>query len=92
MIEQYCVTAAVADGKKIVIIIILSYDDDDTDSNSWLVGMDDHAQCQQQLHQYCVSPPIRYKADFYHTDFIIIIIIIIIIWCKEQDDHADEWS
>jgi hypothetical protein len=81
MIEQYCVTAAVADGKN-VIIIILSYDDDDSDSNSWLVGMDDHAQCQQQLHQYFVSPPIRYKADFYHADFIIIIIIII-IWCKE---------
>jgi len=55
--------------------------------------MDDNAQCQQQqLQQYCVSPPIRYKADFYHADFtiiiiiinnIIIIIIIIIIWCKE---------
>ena len=70
---------------------LVSYDDCD----SWLVGMDDHAQCQQQqqLHQYCVSTPIRYKADFYHADYIIIIIIIIIIiWCKEQDDPADEWS
>lgn len=47
MIQQYCVTAAAADRKKIVIIIILSYDDDDCDSNSWLVGMDDHAQYQQ---------------------------------------------